>query len=428
MSILRVFVNSGSQIAIKIASILIGLMVVKILTNEIWVQGYGVYAKVHNYCALFAALADMGLFSLSVKEISHKREDKKYIAKYLSELTGLRIWLGVFFAVLSLILAIGIPGYGNPTMLLYILITQLFVIFGLIFSSYLSYLQADMTSQKASFPALFGRLLALFMIIVVTMLMDISLSSQLLLIFISGLIGNIYMVTMIVRILPDELKIRPKICLDFVIKFLRKNVLYIWAIFFGSIFLRVDVFMVSVFLDGDLGNENVGIYSVAAKVIEIGIFSGVIVMNSFLPFFIKSVHRRTYIVSFVVMMIGGLLFSGLCFWFNEWIIQIISDRSFVSVWAPILGVLGWSVLLHFMGLFFSYLFLSENRYGILFGVYFKVFLVNIWLNYFLIHTHGLIGAAWATFWSQWVFCISLWFLTFYVYRHRIFWVHPKSIQ
>lgn len=183
MSIFRVFVNSGAQIFVKIASIFIGIFIVKLLTNSLGVEGYGVYAKVHNYCAIFAALADLGLFSISVKEISARFSDTKKVRLYLSQLTGARIVLGVFFLLISLIVAFFLPGYADDYLLLYIFIVQLFVIFGLIFSSYLSYLQAGLISEKATFSSLVGRGIALLSVVLVVFFLPVSLPSQLLLIF-----------------------------------------------------------------------------------------------------------------------------------------------------------------------------------------------------------------------------------------------------
>jgi len=73
MSIYRVFTNSAAQIVAKILTIIIGIATVKLITTGFGADGYGLYAKVHNYAAIFAAIADLGLFTITVRQISARR-------------------------------------------------------------------------------------------------------------------------------------------------------------------------------------------------------------------------------------------------------------------------------------------------------------------------------------------------------------------
>lgn len=93
MSILRVFSNSSAQVVAKILTIIIGIATVKILTYGFGASGYGLYAKVHNYAAIFAALADLGLFTITVREISAHASDTAFVRRLISHVTGLRFFL-----------------------------------------------------------------------------------------------------------------------------------------------------------------------------------------------------------------------------------------------------------------------------------------------------------------------------------------------
>lgn len=45
------------------------------------------YAKVHNYAAIFAAIADLGLFTITVRDIAAHRDDRDYVRKLISHVT-----------------------------------------------------------------------------------------------------------------------------------------------------------------------------------------------------------------------------------------------------------------------------------------------------------------------------------------------------
>lgn len=62
--------------------------------------------------------------------------------------------------------------------------------------------------------------------------------------------------------------------------------------FFGLIFLRVDVLMISMMLPEKVANEQVGYYGVAIKLVEVAIYFGHIVLNSFLPLFVGKLARE----------------------------------------------------------------------------------------------------------------------------------------
>lgn len=58
------------------------------------------------------------------------------------------------------------------------------------------------------------------------------------------------MTWMLLRKLPPELRCAPSFSFSFFTDLIRANIFYIISIFLGSIFLRVDVLMVSLLLDG----------------------------------------------------------------------------------------------------------------------------------------------------------------------------------
>jgi len=81
-------------------------------------------------------------------------------------------------------------------------------------------------------------------------------------------------------------------------KLVTENIWYIGAIFFSTIFLRVDVLMISLLEPAHIADQQVGYYSVAIKLVEVALYFGVIVLNSFLPLFVQNDEKATEKKSF----------------------------------------------------------------------------------------------------------------------------------
>lgn len=49
---------------------------IKLVTNLLDVAGYGLYSKLYNYLSIFAVIADLGLYTITVREISAQNDEK----------------------------------------------------------------------------------------------------------------------------------------------------------------------------------------------------------------------------------------------------------------------------------------------------------------------------------------------------------------
>ena len=63
----KVAFNSSVQMFGRVITTLIALVTVKILTNKLGPSGYGEYAAILNYIALFGTLADFGFYWILAK-------------------------------------------------------------------------------------------------------------------------------------------------------------------------------------------------------------------------------------------------------------------------------------------------------------------------------------------------------------------------
>lgn len=95
MATKSVYSNTIAQIAGKVATAFISIFLIKILTNYLDVEGYGLYAKIYNYLSIFSVIADLGLYTLSVREMSKNLGDRDKVAHIAGTLLTLRTLLGI---------------------------------------------------------------------------------------------------------------------------------------------------------------------------------------------------------------------------------------------------------------------------------------------------------------------------------------------
>lgn len=66
----KIYTNTIAQIAGKIITALISIFLIKVLTSYLDVAGYGLYSKIYNYLSIFAVIADLGLYTITVRELT----------------------------------------------------------------------------------------------------------------------------------------------------------------------------------------------------------------------------------------------------------------------------------------------------------------------------------------------------------------------
>ncbi len=91
------------QLAGKAGQIFIGLFAVKLLTNALGPENYGVYGKISEFSLFFATAANLGLFGNIVRKIAERPQDGKLFANALFLRVGsalLFFGVGALYALL----------------------------------------------------------------------------------------------------------------------------------------------------------------------------------------------------------------------------------------------------------------------------------------------------------------------------------------
>ena len=254
----KVLTNTLAQIAGKIATAGISIFLIKILTNYLGVDGYGLYSKIYTYLSIFSVIADLGLYTMSVREMTKYQGDPKRLRVISGTIMSLRAIFGVGIIAVSLFVALLLPGYHSTVALLGVAIVGVFTFFGLLNSSVLCVLQAFLKTEFSFYSVTVGKIVG-FLGVVLTAyalipgplsgdLLIASLSRAdvaLLLVFAAGLAGNIVMTTILwiytARITPIGFAWDG----GYARELLRATLPYGLALFLGVIFFKVDVILLS---------------------------------------------------------------------------------------------------------------------------------------------------------------------------------------
>ncbi len=86
---------------------------IKILTSYLDIAGYGLYSKIYNFLSIFAVIADLGLYTITVRELSEHKDDPKMVEKISSNVLTLRTLSGLIILLLSLSIGYFLDGYNS---------------------------------------------------------------------------------------------------------------------------------------------------------------------------------------------------------------------------------------------------------------------------------------------------------------------------
>lgn len=114
----RVYTNALAQLAAKASTALISVFLIRILTNYLSIEGYGLYSELYNYLSLFAVVADLGLYTVTIRELSKHADDSVYCDQLRAAILSIRLGMGTIIIALSIIVACFIPVFETPVALI----------------------------------------------------------------------------------------------------------------------------------------------------------------------------------------------------------------------------------------------------------------------------------------------------------------------
>ncbi|MBC7498706.1 oligosaccharide flippase family protein [Candidatus Gracilibacteria bacterium] len=413
----KIYTNTIAQIAGKIITALISIFLIKVLTSYLDVAGYGLYSKIYNYLSIFAVIADLGLYTITVRELTRYQDDRAMIAKISGNILSLRTLSGILIILLSLSIAPLLTGYNSFTALIGIAIVSLFTLVGLINSSLMSYLQATLHTEFSLVANTCGKLLTFGMILMFSMLLfprsttpDTTVFTVVML---AGLAGNIVMMGLTWWYASKWQKVVFAWDSEYIRHILRISLPYGLALFLGVIFFKVDIILLSVLEPADIADTSIALYALPMKIVEVGMMYGTIFLNSLLPVLTTAIEKKDNEKvaklthhAFMLLFAGGITASGFLALFAPWVITLISTPEFASETVmgygsvDALRIVGWIFLVYFVSSLYTYILIARGQQKRMMYINAGIAILNIVGNIIFIPIYSFIGSAWVTLATQ----------------------------
>ncbi|MDA1061025.1 MAG: flippase [bacterium] len=408
MSIARkILGNTIAQVFGKVLVAILGLVVVKISTSYLSVEGYGEYILVYEFLAFFGIAADLGLFTIAVKEMS---EDEDQIPKIIGNILSLRTILVLATMMVAIILAFLIPKYQGTRIPIGVAIASITVIITILNGTISSVLQTKLKMQIASFTTVLGKLISVaFMAYVVFYGFPEDTTTGFYMLLVAGVIGNFIMLLTTNYYVRKITPLKYRFDIDLWKKVLKKSLPYGIALILNTIYFRIDSILISLMR----GQEEVGIYGVAMKMLEHFAILPLYFMNSVLPVLTKAIKEKTclpagkadkykeiirYAFDFLAALAVPMVVGGVILAFP--IIFVIATPEFLSRLGEgfygsdiAFQILIFALLFQFLNVLFAFILIALDKQTKLLYINGACVIFNLVANIIVIPTYGFRGAA-----------------------------------
>ncbi len=371
----------------RIINLALSLIIIGFITRYLGQTGFGQYATILAFLYFFSVLADLGLYSICLREISRPRADERKIA---SNAFTLRLMAGLFiFALAPLI------GYFSPypeTVKLGILIGA--VGFWLLSNNQvlMGVFQKYLRMDKVALAEFSGRLVQLALVLFFIW------QQKGFLFIVSAMVASA-LVNFLLVFFFSQKYISISLQLDFSLwrSLLKESLPLALAIVFTMVYFRIDTIMLSLMKSA----ADVGIYSLAYKILESLIFFPAMFVGLVMPLLSKyaltakekfskvSQQALDVLLVFIIPLIIGTLFL------SPQIVVLIAGQEF-TLSAGVLNVLIFATGIIFLGTLFSNMIISLKEQRKLAYIYGLGVALNLVTNFIFIPKYSYYGAAGTT--------------------------------
>ncbi len=408
----KVLSNTFIQALGRLTTAAVAIVILKLISTYLGKSGYGAYTTVYEFLAFFAIIADFGIFQIAVKEMSVNPENRREI---FGNIFALRLVLTIGAMLAAVGCAFLIPKYSGTAIPMGVAIASATTFLTIIFGTLSSLLQVDLRMQWNVLALIAAKFIALgWMIYTIFRWFPDNPEQGFFQLLVAGVVGGVFQV--LIAFLAARKSERISLRFDF--KFWRevlvKTLPYGAAVLLATIYVRVDVILLSLMRT----NEEVGLYGVAARIMENLAVISIFFLNSALPSITRLFRDNQeklkkllqYAFDFLVLIGLPITVGGIMLAFP--IIALVSSPEFLSNFAEgiygsdvALQILLVAMLLAYFGNLFGFTLLAGNQQIKLLYVNAGAVVFNLVSNYLVIPVWGFRGAAATSVASQVFVCI-----------------------
>lgn len=408
MSVARkILSNTAAQIVGKGFSAILSLVGVKIITSYLGQGSYGEYSYVYEFFALFAIIADFGLFTIAVREMSN---DEKNISKILGNVLTMRVVIGliVFTGIVSM--GFLIPSHQGTQVPYAIMIAATASLIGLTNGIITSVLQQQYKMQYDAIIKVIGKSVQIgYMMLAAFVFFADDTYTGFYHLFWAGVISSLVMLVLSIIFVSRYTEIRFRMDKDLMKDLLKKAAPYGLALFLSNLYFRID----GVLIYNIKGAQEEGLYAVAVRMREALSLLPLFFMNSVLPTLTKFIKEKResykkilqYTFDFQFMLSIPFLVGG--FLLATPLIYLISTPEYVSRLSEgfygsdiALKIVLFSFVVGSLNIIFNYTLIAIGRQAQLLWINGSCAIFNLAANLIVIPMYGFRGAAVATVISE----------------------------
>lgn len=379
-----IFDNTFWQIIIRLFTLVITLVSIKILTNYLGAEGVGKYNTITTYINFFIVIADFGLFAVTVREISQNPDQEK---KVLANVFTIRLWSALAACILAA--AIVLATKYDQEIKLGALIACGFLFFNLLASVYDMLLQARLKMQYSALSELISRIISVAALAVIVWIHGSFLWIAAT-IALWGIFIFIFKWLFATRLLHFGLS-HDRI-------YAKQIVNMAWPL--GIVFIVSNLYfkMDTLILFAIKGAAAAGIYTVAFKVLDVIAFMSSYFSSALKPAISQNIKNDPKTVSAImqrgisVMLMAATIISVTAIAYRNEIILLLSSPEF-SDSAKVLIFLSFSLPIIFINNLIIEVFIANDSRSAFLKISLTVFVINLLLNLLLIPRFSYFGAA-----------------------------------
>ncbi len=399
----KIAFNIAVSSIVKVLSTALALVSIGFITRYLGKEGFGNYATVLAFLSFFAAIADLGLYQISTREISRPGADEK---KIIGNIFSLRLVSATLVVVASPLVAM-LFDYPQEVKKGIVIVAASFL-----FSSGYQILngvfQKNLAMHKVALSELAGKCMQT-VIIITAVKSDLGFGW-----IISSLLFYMALTSVAVFLFSRRyVQFKMELDLGYWKKFLKESMPLGAAAIITFAYFKTDTILLSIMKN----SADVGIYNAAYKVLENITFFPAMIIGLVMPIMsysifsdpekFKNIADKTFKVFavLVVPLVVGTLFLA------DGIIRLIGGGGFGES-ATVLRILVFALGLIFFGHFFNAVLIVSNLQRKMMSILAIAAAVNIVLNILLIPKFSYLAAAYVSVLTELIVVFLTGFLTF----------------
>jgi len=385
--------------------------------NVVGAEQYGFYFALFNFSLILNILLDLGITNFNNRNIA---QNSHLLNKHFSNIIVLRLFLAVFYFVVSIVAA-WLWKYNWDQIKLLI-----FLVFNQFLLSFILYLRSNLAGLHLfKTDSLISVLDRVIMIAICSVLLwgHITHSPFQIKWFVFAQTAA-YFITVIIAfllVLMHSGKIRMKYDRHFSIAILKKSYPYAMLILLMAFYNRIDSVMLERMLDE--GSRQTGIYAQAFRILDAASMFALLFASLLLPMFSRMLKHKEPIgqlvkFSFVLIAVPSIIVSSSCVFYRHEIMELLY-HSHVETSATIFAIL----MLGFNAISTTYIFgtlLTANGSLKQLNIMASIGMVlNISLNLILIPRYQALGSAFASLVTQSLTALVQVIIAFKIFKLKV---------